>query len=168
MWALGFFQYPQHSPLLGWRDLFPFFLSSRLNVKLSSNQPNQRSPMRPARLALIATILLFFLAPANHAQSDKLTVMGKLTRVVAIGAETTGWAIDLNPVLTVNGKQVSSIEIKSSDPKKLEALENKTVKAIGKLSNALGVESGERPVLTLSSIREIKAKPSRGEQPSNY
>jgi hypothetical protein len=124
--------------------------------------------MRPARLAVIATFLLFFLAPANPAQSDKLTVMGKLTRVVAIGAETTGWAIDLNPVLTVNGKQVSSIEIKSFDPKKLETFENKTVKATGKLSNALGVETGERPVLALSSIKEIKVKPSKDEPKSNY
>ena len=87
--------------------------------------------------------------------------MGKLTRVMAIGAETSGWAIELNPVLTVDGKQVSSLEVKASNPKKLEALENKTVKAAGKLSNALGVETGQRPVLTLSSIKAVKEKQSK-------
>jgi hypothetical protein len=118
------------------------------------------------RLARISTCLafLFLCAAPNPSQpdkSDKLTVMGKLTRVMAIGAETSGWAIDLNPVLTVNGKQVSSLEVKSSNPKKLEALENKKVKATGTLSNAVGVETGERPVLTLTSIKEIKERPAK-------
>lgn len=117
------------------------------------------------RLARITACLAFLLLCAfpNSSQadkSDKLTVMGKLSRVMAIGAETSGWAIDLNPVLTVNGKQVSSLEVRSSNPKKLEALENK-VKATGTLSNAVGVETGERPVLTLMSIKEIKEKPGK-------
>jgi hypothetical protein len=118
------------------------------------------------RLARITACLVFFLLcavanPSYPNKSDKLTVMGKLSRVMAIGAETTGWAIDLNPVLTVNGKQVSSLEVKFSNPKKLEALENKKVKATGTLSNAVGVETGERPVLTISSIKEIKEKPPK-------
>ncbi|MGB2635702.1 MAG: hypothetical protein WAM58_17365, partial [Candidatus Acidiferrum sp.] len=98
--------------------------------------------MRPLLIAL----LLF--AVSTPAQSDKLTVTGKLTRVMAIGAETSGWAIELDPALTVNGNQVTSIEIQYSNPQKLEALANKTVKATGKLSNAVGVETGHRPVLT--------------------
>jgi hypothetical protein len=118
------------------------------------------------RLARRTTCLAFLLLcagpnPCQPDKSDKLTVMGKLSRVMAIGAETTGWAIDLNPVLTVNGKQVSSLEVKSSNPKKLEALENKKVKATGTLSNAVGVETGERPVLTLTSIKEIKERPAK-------
>jgi hypothetical protein len=109
----------------------------------------------------VCVALLICLACLSFAQTDKLTVMGKLTRVMAIGAETSGWAIELNPVLTVDGKQVSSLEVKMANTKKLEALENKTVKAVGKLSNALGVETGERPVLNLSSIKEIKEKPTK-------
>jgi|SRR5580658_383517 hypothetical protein len=116
--------------------------------------------MRPQRFLFCLGFLLF-LAATLPAQTDKLTVMGKLTRVMAIGAETSGWAIELNPVLTVGGKQVSSLEVKTSNTKKLESLENKTVKAVGKLSNALGVETGARPVLTLSSIKEIKEKPTK-------
>jgi hypothetical protein len=115
--------------------------------------------MRLARiLTTLAFLLLFAVPNPSQPKSDKLMVMGKLTRVMAIGAETSGWAIDLNPVLTVDGKQVSSLEVKSSNPKKLEPLENKFVKATGKLSNAVGVETGDRPVLTLSSIKEIKER----------
>jgi len=95
---------------------------------------------------------------------DKLTVMGKLTRIMAIGGETSGWAIELNPVLTVEGKQVSSIEVVVVDSKKLEPLENKTVKAVGRLSNAYGVETGQRPVLTVSSIKPVKEKPTKEKQ----
>jgi len=123
----------------------------------------KETPMRLARFAACLAVLLFLgsSALAQPNKSDKLTVMGKLSRVMAIGAETSGWAIDLNPVLTVNGKQVSSLEVKSPNPKKLESLENKFVKAKGTLANAVGVETGERPVLNLSSIKEIKDKPAK-------
>ena len=120
--------------------------------------------MRSLRLALIFASCLFALAAVLAAQSakpdkdDKLTVTGKLTRVMAIGAETSGWAIELNPALDVEGKQVSSIEVFLLDSKKLEALENKTVKAKGYLSNAAGVETGQRPVLNLISIKPVKEK----------
>jgi len=117
--------------------------------------------MRFARFATSFAVLLFCLTPTLHAQSDKLTVQGKLTRVMAIGGETSGWAIELNPVLTVEGKQVSSIEVVALDSKKLEPLENKTVKATGKLSNATGIETGQRPILTLNSIKAVKQKPTR-------
>jgi hypothetical protein len=116
--------------------------------------------MRQARISACLTLFLLCLTSLS-AQTDKLTVMGKLTRVMAIGAESSGWAIELNPVLTVEGKQVSSLEVKVADPKKLEGLENKTVKASGKLSNAVGVETGKRPVLTISSIKAIKEKPTK-------
>ena len=120
--------------------------------------------MRSLRLALIFASCLFALAAPLAAQSakpdkdDKLTVTGKLTRVMAIGAETSGWAIELNPALDVEGKQVSSIEVFLLDSKKLEALENKTVNAKGYLSNAAGVETGQRPVLNLISIKPVKEK----------
>lgn len=120
--------------------------------------------MRSVRTVACIALFFFCLAAPDFllsGQSDKLTVMGRLTRIMAIGGESSGWAIELNPVLTVNGKQVSSLEVKASNPKKLEALENKFVKATGKLSNAVGVETGERPVLTLSSIKPIKEKPTK-------
>ncbi len=108
--------------------------------------------------SLIIALLLF--AVSTPAQSDKLTVTGKLTRVMAIGAETSGWAIELDPGLTVNGNQITSIEIQYSNAQKLEALANKTVKVTGKLSNAIGVETGHRPILTVSSIKPTKPTPA--------
>jgi hypothetical protein len=125
--------------------------------------------MRLARILVCAALVLFCLAAPNRNlcqsdksekpdKSDKLSVTGKLTRVMAIGAETSGWAVELNPPFSVNGKQVSSIEIVAADTKKLESLENKVVKATGTLSNASGVETGERPVLNVSSIKAAKHK----------
>ena len=120
--------------------------------------------MRCSRVAVLVAMLLLAVSPtpSRAGKADKLTVMGKLSRVMAIGGESSGWAIDLNPVLTVNGKQVSSLEVKCSDAKKLEALENKMVKAKGTLTNAVGVETGERPVLNISSIKEMKEKAAKG------
>lgn len=131
--------------------------------------------MRLLRFTACLALILFCLAIPNSAQSnkstksDKLTVQGKLTRIMAIGGESSGWAIELNPALTVEGKEVSSIEIVYVDSSRLEALANKTVKATGTLSNVTGVETGQRPVLNLSSIKAIKQKPTKDDSPkSNY
>ncbi len=112
-------------------------------------------------IRLVACLILVLRVPA-HAQdkSDKLTVQGKLTRLMAIGAETSGWAIELNPALDVHGKQVSSIEIVYLDSKKLGTLADKTVKVTGFLSNVTGIETGQRPVLNVTSIKPIKEKPA--------
>jgi len=49
------------------------------------------------RLARRLGTLVFVLVciAAVQAQSEKLTVSGKLTCVLAVGAETSGWAIQL-------------------------------------------------------------------------
>lgn len=122
--------------------------------------------MRFARVTVCAVLVLFSLAapictPAQSNKSDgsdKISVTGKLTRVMAVGAETSGWAVELNPPFSVNGKEVNSIEIVVVDSKKLEPLENKIVTAKGTLSNASGVETGERPVLNVTSIKLAKHK----------
>jgi heat shock protein HslJ len=49
--------------------------------------------------------------------------------------------------------------VESSEIKKLEALENKSVRAIGKVTHRQGVETGNRAVLAISSIEEVIAKP---------
>ena len=36
---------------------------------------------------------------------QKLTVTGKLVRVMAIGAESTGWSIELESTITVDNKK---------------------------------------------------------------
>lgn len=111
--------------------------------------------MRLARL--LSILFLFLCVAAAQAQSGKkLTVTGKLTRVLAVGAETSGWAVQLDSERTIDGKQVGSIEVQSANVRQLASLENQTVKASGILIHVDGVETGSRTVLTVNSIKAIK------------
>lgn len=87
---------------------------------------------------------------------DSITVTGKLNRVMAIGGESTGWAIQLDHEITIEGKQVSSLEIDYPKTKRLEKLENKPVNASGKITHRHGVESGDRIILEVTWLKEIK------------
>jgi len=88
---------------------------------------------------------------------QKLTVTGKLSRAMAIGGETTGWVIQVESEINVDGKQVDSIELDYHKTSKLEKLQNRRVQVVGTLSHRQGVETGDRTVLVASSIREAKA-----------
>jgi heat shock protein HslJ len=112
--------------------------------------------MRNQRLA-IGVLLAFACIPLQaQTKEQAITVTGKLTRAMAIGGETTGWMIEFDRETTVDGKQVHSIEVDSPKKERLEALENKRVKATGKISHRQGVETGERSILELTSIKEVK------------
>jgi len=91
---------------------------------------------------------------------ETITVTGKLTRAMAIGGESTGWSIQLDSEASVDGKQVNSVEVASREVKKFETLENKRVRATGKISHKQGVETGNRSILAVASIKEVKAKPA--------
>jgi hypothetical protein len=115
---------------------------------------------RGARLTVSLAVLvgLGFLAAATRAQEmqqETLTVTGTLSRAMAIGAETTGWSIHFDHATTVNRKEIDAIEIDYAKPKKLEKLENKEVKATGKVSHREGIESGRRLILVVDSIKEF-------------
>jgi hypothetical protein len=103
-------------------------------------------------------------APAQKEQ--KLTVTGKLVRQMAIGAESTGWAIEFDSTITIDDKQIHSLQVSYSNSGKLEKLENKPVKASGKLDHKQGVETGQQPVLEISSIKEVR--PPQPDKPGNY
>jgi len=91
-------------------------------------------------------------------KSKTLTVLGTLTDEVADDTEGDSWSLQLNPVIMVDGWQISSLEIKSSDKHKLESLADKFVQARGKLTLVTGVEIAEQPVFELWSIKEHKSK----------
>lgn len=112
------------------------------------------------RTGLVSVVFLVALGAAVpvFAKTKKLTVMGKLTRVMAVGGESTGWAIELNPVITLDGQQISSLEIHSSDRQKLESLKDQLVEAKGELTYVSGAETPPRPALQLSSIKARKQK----------
>ena len=110
---------------------------------------------------IVCFVLVTFLASSPVTadsfivKSKRLTVLGTLTQEVAVGTKTA-WSIRLNPVIIVHGRQISSLEIKSSDSRKLASLEDKFVQAKGKLTFASGIETAQRPVFQLSSIKEKK------------
>jgi heat shock protein HslJ len=105
-----------------------------------------------AALAFAAFSICLAAAP----QQQEITVTGKLARAMAIGGESTGWAIELDTPLDIEGKQLHSIEVASKNLDELQQLNNEHVQASGKISHVQGVERGERIILEVSSIREVK------------
>jgi len=111
-------------------------------------------------------------APAQPVSLQKIAVAGKLVRAMAIGGESTGWILELESAVTVDGKPVNSIQVSYRKIKQLEKLENARVSAIGKITHRHGVETGEHLVLDVSSIKETKATaqktPAQPELPSPF
>ncbi|HKD01389.1 MAG TPA: hypothetical protein VKB77_03135 [Terriglobales bacterium] len=110
--------------------------------------------MRMIRVA----VALLLVGVGLEAQTDvqKVTVMGKLTRVMTIGGESTGWAIEIESPPNMEGKDLHSIELAYKKTAKLEKLVNQRVAATGKIVHHQGVETGGRVVLEATSIREAK------------
>lgn len=81
--------------------------------------------------------------------------LGKLTRVFAIGGETTGWSLQLESERKVDGTTVKQIEV---DPRprgiRLEPFENKRVEITGTLTWRSGVERRRYPVVVIETVRE--------------
>ena len=90
-----------------------------------------------------------------------LTVTGKLVRVMAIGAESTGWSVELVSPIKVENKEFNSIQVRYRGGSKLEKLADKRVKASGKIAVQHGRETGAYPVLEISSIKEVKTTVAR-------
>lgn len=113
--------------------------------------------MRIARIGTGLALVLFCICLYAKTPAQEMTVTGKLARVMAIGGESTGWTIQLDSEASIDSNQVNSIEVDSRKTKRLEKLENKHVEATGLLSHRQGVETGERIVLVISSIKEVQA-----------
>jgi len=77
-------------------------------------------------------------------------VAGKLVRVMAIGAESTGWAIELGAPITIENTQVNSIQVRYSSASS-SRLANKRVRASGKLVH--GKESKRVTILFSTFLR---------------
>ena len=114
--------------------------------------------MRTRRI--VAGLLCFLILSATLAvaqSSKKLTVNGKLTRVMAIGGESTGWSVQFAEETTIAGQTLHSIEV-SGPTDQFQHLENEQVTARGKLIRKKGVETGERLILDITSIKESTSK----------
>jgi hypothetical protein len=101
------------------------------------------------------SLALLCVCPQAQTEVQKVTVTGKLTRVMAIGGESTGWAIEVDPGVTIDGKELHSVEVSYRKTAKLEKLENKRVAVTGKVVHRKGVETGDRMVLEATSIKEV-------------
>ena len=84
-------------------------------------------------------------------QPGEMILIGKLTQVMGVGGETTGWALELQSDLTLEGQTFRSIEV-SGPQKKLAQLANQQVKARGFIRHRQGVERKDRLVLEITSI----------------
>jgi len=107
--------------------------------------------MRPARRLAIVLALFCAYLPL-HARARHLIVTGRLTQ---LDTDST-WAIQLNPVITVDGRQVSFLVITTPNPQKLEPLQNELVQAAGTFSTVNTGHTGDCPALRLSSVRSVK------------
>ena len=112
--------------------------------------------MAIARLSTGLVLVLVGICLQAQLPEQEITVTGQLVRAVAIGGESTGWVLDLESPTQIGGKQVSSIQVSYRKAAKLAKLENKRVKVSGKLTQRQGVETGEQPVLAVSSIKPAK------------
>lgn len=108
--------------------------------------------MIPGLILALASVYM----QAQPAQPE-ITATGKLVRAMAIGAESTGWVLELDPAITIGGKQVNSIQVSYRKTASLEKFADKRVTITGKLGQQTGVETGEQPVLRVSSIKEADA-----------
>lgn len=122
--------------------------------------------MRTPRLALsLLCIVSSFMF--SQAGGESVSVSGKLTRVMTIGAEGSGWMLQLDAPLTIEGEEVHAIEVTAPEGEKLDDLNEKQVTATGAVGHRTGVETGEKPMLALTEIHASAPKTSGGDLASS-
>src|ERR1700683_4920568 len=100
---------------------------------------------------------------ADESDPQKITLVGTIHRAMAIGAESTGWMVEVDSETIVDGKPISSIEVSDSrKPQHLEGFENERVKIAGKVVYRHGVETGMQPYIEITTIKAAPA-PNRGK-----
>lgn len=109
------------------------------------------------RMGLTVLLLACFCLEAVPQQQD-ISITGTLQRMAGIGGESTGWGVQLDSPMNLGGQQVRHVEIASTNIQELERLANKRVEVTGKLGRRKGVETGERSVLEVASIREASSE----------
>jgi len=112
-----------------------------------------------ARLSISLILALVSVSLQSQSPEQPITLVGKLVRAMAIGGESTGWTLELDSATTIGGKQVTSIQVRYRKTGKLEKLQNQHVTATGTLTHQQGVETGQQPVLNVSSLRAASSEP---------
>jgi hypothetical protein len=95
---------------------------------------------------------------ADENDPQKVTVVGTLHRAMAVGAESTGWMMQVESQTIIDGKPISSIEVSyPHKPGELEKFDNKRVKVAGKVAYRHGVETGVQSYVEINSIKAAPA-----------
>ena len=129
--------------------------------------------MSIARLSTRLILLLASVGLQAQAQQQaqppqqEITLTGKLVRAMAMGGESTGWVLELESPTRLGGKPVSAIQVDYDRTETLETLASKRVRATGEVTHRHGVETGEQPVLKVSSLREAKARARASGEPKS-
>jgi len=115
--------------------------------------------MRIARASMgLILALCCICLHADESDPQKITIVGTLHRAMAIGAESTGWMVQVDSESVIDGKPLSSIEVSDTrKPKQLEGFENKRVKIAGKVVYRHGVETGVQPYIEITTIKAVPA-----------
>jgi hypothetical protein len=114
--------------------------------------------MRTVQFLICVFAVAFFAStalPQEVRPVKKLSIIGKLTRVMAIGGESTGWSLELKRPIALEGKKMRSIEI-SGPAEEFEKLNGQRVRAKGSLTHRTGVERADHLVLEVTSISALK------------
>lgn len=114
--------------------------------------------MRTVQLPICFLALAFFSSqalPQEALAPKKITIIGKLTRIMAIAGETSGWSLELKHEITLQGKKMRSVEVRGP-AEELEKLKDQRVRAKGTLAHHTGMERGDYLVLEVSSISAVK------------
>ena len=111
--------------------------------------------MRITRVSMgLILTLCCVLLHADERDPQKITLVGTLHRVMAIGAESTGWTVQVDSETIIDGKPISSVEVSDTHkPRQLEDFENKRVKIAGKVVYRHGVETGVQPYVEITTIK---------------
>jgi hypothetical protein len=135
-----------------------------------SRRKKEEAAMREmGRIAILLAVMTVCVCARVWAQGTPVEgtveATGKLVKVMAVGAETTRWAIQFEDEVSFGGKGTHTIEVEG-DVKKFGKLENKKVTVKGTILHRSGAESKDRMVLVVEKIKEWKAPAA--ERPSSY
>jgi hypothetical protein len=97
-------------------------------------------------------LLVGLVSHASAEPKTDLTVAGKLIRVMAIGGETTGWAVDLEEPRQIEGEKLTRLEVDPAGTK-LGDFENRRIEIVGSLEKRSGVERRNYWVVVVKKIR---------------
>jgi len=130
-------------------------LDARVECVLAAER---KAFMRTVQFLICVFAVAFFAStalPQEVQPVKKLSIIGKLTRVMAIGGESTGWSLELKRSIALEGKKMRSIEI-SGPAEEFEKLNGQRVRAKGSLTHRTGVERADHLVLEVTSISAVK------------